>query len=106
MEKFLKRTGIHGLWLLSMILFASSVIHARIISGQIKEDTNARSLTMTTVMSAGDNTTGSVDGEASSGLPSTKYFFGFYLCKKTGRIYRGLPECMAHCLLGVCTKAY
>ncbi|PWZ45136.1 hypothetical protein Zm00014a_007459 [Zea mays] len=83
MEKFLKRTGIHGLWLLSMILFASSVIHARIISGQIKEDTNARSLTMTTVMSAGDNTTGSVDGEASSGLPSTKYFFGFYLCKKT-----------------------
>ncbi|AQK41575.1 hypothetical protein ZEAMMB73_Zm00001d024611 [Zea mays] len=48
MAKCLKHTTIHALWLVAIVLLASSVVlHARIISRQTKENSNTRSLTMT-----------------------------------------------------------
>ncbi|KAG0522500.1 hypothetical protein BDA96_07G042500 [Sorghum bicolor] len=105
MEKCLKHTSIHGLLLLSMILLASSVvIHARIPSGQTKEDTNdARSVMMTTMRVASNKIAN--NGEASSVMPASGiYPIGSYVCSDTGTVYSSFPECVAHCIRGSCHR--
>uniref|UniRef100_A0A804RCL2 Uncharacterized protein n=1 Tax=Zea mays TaxID=4577 RepID=A0A804RCL2_MAIZE len=107
MTKCQKRASIQGLWLLSMVLLASSslvcasmavdarVTRLTILLGQTKEDINATSVTsmnMTRSSSASYNMTGG-GGELNRGPCVVRS--GFYWCQNIG--YPTMSECLKNC---------
>ncbi|AQK50830.1 basal layer antifungal protein 2 precursor [Zea mays] len=89
-----KCSSFQGLfWLLSMILLASFVAHARTTSGHTKEDSNARNMTMTKTRASGNILVSrNDDGPCylDSGLNE-------YVCRKTNKCYKSLVLCVASC---------
>ncbi|NP_001353560.1 uncharacterized protein LOC100279139 precursor [Zea mays] len=97
MTKCQKRASIQGLWLLSMVLLASSslVCASMAVDGQTKEDINATSVTsmnMTRSSSASYNMTGG-GGELNRGPCVVRS--GFYWCQNIG--YPTMSECLKNC---------
>ncbi|NP_001145639.1 uncharacterized protein LOC100279126 precursor [Zea mays] len=87
MARCLKSCSVHGLWLLSMILLASCVVHAHIINGR---QSNTGSLTMTTT------------GEASMIIGDEKDAICYikaalYCCKRTIQCYQDIAQCLRNC---------
>ncbi|KAG0522505.1 hypothetical protein BDA96_07G043000 [Sorghum bicolor] len=93
MEKFLKHTITQALWLFAIFLLASSsVLHARVISGQTREDYDTRSTTMTT-MTAASNIIGS-GGQLYGGKCIKATYW--YLCLNNMVYYGTLDECLVN----------
>ncbi|KAG0522496.1 hypothetical protein BDA96_07G042100 [Sorghum bicolor] len=95
MAKCERQVSIQGLWLLSIVLLASSVVCAGTIDGQTnKEDINARSVTMATSRSA-SYIVGSDGGRMRGSC--TKRSDGWWWC---GRLrFKTEMQCEEHCTL-------
>ncbi|KAG0522495.1 hypothetical protein BDA96_07G042000 [Sorghum bicolor] len=91
MAKCQKHVSIQALWLLSMVLLASSVVYARTINGQTKEDINTRSVTMMT------RSASSIIGSGEHPLRGTcvETHNGWWLCGKMQ--FRKYQDCAAYC---------
>ncbi|RLM61983.1 hypothetical protein C2845_PM14G02690 [Panicum miliaceum] len=95
MAKCTKHTAIiQGLWLLSLVILASStVMRARVI-GQSEDASNTRSMMMTTVGPASS----SILGRDAERRPCECYTMplAFYCCDCGGKCYDSMDECQIH----------
>ncbi|KAG0522497.1 hypothetical protein BDA96_07G042200 [Sorghum bicolor] len=90
MAKCQKHVSIQGLWLLSMVLLASSVVGARIINGQTKEDINTKSVNINTTKSASYIGSGGVLNQGPCVVKNH-----FFWCGNIG--YPTMSECLRNC---------
>uniref|UniRef100_A0A804RFM6 Uncharacterized protein n=2 Tax=Zea mays TaxID=4577 RepID=A0A804RFM6_MAIZE len=88
MAKFFNYTIVQGLLMLSMVLLASCVIHAHIISGEIEDVSNTRSPTM---MGANRK----IIGDNKNLLCYLKALE--YCCERTKQCYDDIKKCLEHC---------
>ncbi|EES14547.1 hypothetical protein BDA96_07G042800 [Sorghum bicolor] len=90
MAKFLNYTSVQGLLMLSMVLLASCVIHAHIISGEAREVSNTGIATMTTMVAPRK-----IIADNKNLLCYLKGIL--YCCDLIGKCWHDIMECWQHC---------
>ncbi|KAG0522502.1 hypothetical protein BDA96_07G042700 [Sorghum bicolor] len=93
MVRCLEHTRIRGICLLFMVLLASSVVHAQIIGGETKEDSNSKSMMMTTTSPTSYIV--AMGGQYDKCYMDMKRLV--WICRKTYKWFKRLSECLKKC---------